>query len=183
MDYSLSITRCDWRGICYDQRRARNNLLRLLATAIAIGRLGVSSANFDKRKTWRTVPAVWSQNATLQVDLPGRLSVHRMSGSALRFGYIFACGGSAQCRHQLGPFMELEIRDLRLFFFFLPLAFFILTIIVRVAPFVLPPRLYVGKRPSAITKLNSRRNLGRQVRSSLWQPPATCCRQPNVLLF
>jgi len=49
---------------------------------------------------------------------------------------------------------ELGIRDLRLFFFFLPLAFFILTIIVRVAPFVVPPRLYAGKRPSAVTKLD-----------------------------
>jgi hypothetical protein len=49
---------------------------------------------------------------------------------------------------------ELGIRDLRLFFFFLPLAFFILTIIVRVAPFVVPPRLYAGKPPSVITKLD-----------------------------
>jgi uncharacterized paraquat-inducible protein A len=46
------------------------------------------------------------------------------------------------------------IRDIRLFFFYLPLGFFILTLMVRVAPFLVPPRLYVGKPPSAITKLD-----------------------------
>jgi len=48
---------------------------------------------------------------------------------------------------------ELGIRDLGLFFFFLPLAYFILTLMVRVAPFLVPPLLYAGK-PSAITKLD-----------------------------
>jgi hypothetical protein len=48
---------------------------------------------------------------------------------------------------------ELGIRDLRLFFFLLPLGFLILTLIVRAAPFVVPPRLYIGK-PSVITKLD-----------------------------
>jgi len=41
-----------------------------------------SNANAHRRKTWRAVPAVWSPKATLQVALSGRLSVHRMSGSA-----------------------------------------------------------------------------------------------------
>ena len=49
---------------------------------------------------------------------------------------------------------EVGIRDIRLFFFFLPLAYFILTLFVRVAPFVSPPRLYAGKPPSVITKLD-----------------------------
>jgi hypothetical protein len=49
---------------------------------------------------------------------------------------------------------ELGIRDLRLFLFYLPLGFLILTLMVRVAPFLVPPRLYVGKPPSAITKLD-----------------------------
>ena len=48
---------------------------------------------------------------------------------------------------------ELGIRDLRLFLFYLPLGFLILTVMVRVAPFVVRPRIYVGK-PSAITKLD-----------------------------
>jgi hypothetical protein len=48
---------------------------------------------------------MWAQNATLQVALSGRLSVYPVSGSAPRFGYIFTCSGSAQCRHQLGPLM------------------------------------------------------------------------------
>jgi hypothetical protein len=48
---------------------------------------------------------------------------------------------------------ELGIRDLWLFLFCLPLGFLVLTLIVRAAPFVLPPRLYVGK-PSSITKLD-----------------------------
>ena len=45
------------------------------------------------------------------------------------------------------------IRDLRLFLFCLPLGFLILTVVVRVAPLVVVPRLYVGK-PSVITKLD-----------------------------
>jgi hypothetical protein len=49
---------------------------------------------------------------------------------------------------------ELGIRDIRLFFLFLPLAYFILTLFVRVAPFVLPPRLYAGKPQSVITNLD-----------------------------
>jgi hypothetical protein len=53
----------------------------------------------------------------------------------------------------LAVLWELGIHDLRLFFFFLPLAYFILTLMVRVAPFVVPPRLYAGK-PSVITKLD-----------------------------
>jgi hypothetical protein len=48
---------------------------------------------------------------------------------------------------------ELGIRDLRLFLFYLPVGFLILTLMVRVAPFVVPPHLYVGK-PSVITKLD-----------------------------
>jgi hypothetical protein len=48
---------------------------------------------------------------------------------------------------------ELGVRDLRLFLFYLPIGFLILTIMVRVAPFFVRPRLYVGK-PSAITKLD-----------------------------
>jgi|SRR5260370_15146427 len=47
----------------------------------------------------------------------------------------------------------LGIRDLRLFLFYLPLGFVILTVVVRVAPVVVPPRLYVGK-PSVITELD-----------------------------
>jgi hypothetical protein len=47
----------------------------------------------------------------------------------------------------------LGIRDLRLFIFFLPLAFFIMTLMVRIAPFLVPPQLYAGK-PSVITKLD-----------------------------
>ena len=46
------------------------------------------------------------------------------------------------------------IRDLRLFLFYLPLGFLILTVIARVALFAVPPRLYVGKPPSVITKLD-----------------------------
>jgi hypothetical protein len=34
---------------------------------------------------------------------------------------------------------ELGIRDIRLFLFYLPLGFLILTVIARVAPFVVPP--------------------------------------------
>jgi len=49
---------------------------------------------------------------------------------------------------------KLGIRDLRLFLFYLPLGALIMTLMVRVAPFVLPPRLYVGKPPSFITKLD-----------------------------
>jgi hypothetical protein len=45
------------------------------------------------------------------------------------------------------------IRDLRLFLFYLPLGFLILTVVVRVAPFVVLPHLYVGKS-SVITKLD-----------------------------
>ncbi len=48
----------------------------------------------------------------------------------------------------------LGIRDLRLFLFCLPLGFLILTVIVRAAPFVVPPRIRLGKPPSAITKLD-----------------------------
>src|ERR1700686_3887301 len=48
---------------------------------------------------------------------------------------------------------ELGIRDLRLFLFCLPLGFLIMTLMVRVAPFLVTPRLYVGKPPSFITKL------------------------------
>jgi hypothetical protein len=45
------------------------------------------------------------------------------------------------------------IRDLRLFLFYLPVGFLILTVIVRIAPFVVPPRLNVGKpeKPGVIT--------------------------------
>jgi uncharacterized paraquat-inducible protein A len=49
---------------------------------------------------------------------------------------------------------ELGVRDLRLFLFYLPIGFLILTIMARAAPFVVPPRLYVGKPPSVITKLD-----------------------------
>jgi hypothetical protein len=48
----------------------------------------------------------------------------------------------------------LGIRDLRLLLFNLPLSFLILTVMVRVAPSVVSPRLYVGKQPSFITKLD-----------------------------
>jgi uncharacterized membrane protein YfcA len=48
---------------------------------------------------------------------------------------------------------ELGIRDLRLFLFYLPLGFVILTVVARVALLVVPPRVYVGK-PSVITKLD-----------------------------
>jgi hypothetical protein len=37
------------------------------------------------------------------------------------------------------------IRDWRLFLFYFPVGFLILTLVVRVAPFVVRPRLYVGK--------------------------------------
>jgi hypothetical protein len=47
----------------------------------------------------------------------------------------------------------LGIRDLRLFLFFLPLGFLILTFVARLAPFVVRPHLYLGK-PSAITELD-----------------------------
>ena len=77
----------------------------LLAATITIGRLGVSNANVDRRKIRRAVPAVWSQNATLQVALSRRLSVYRMSGSAPRFSCIFTCAGSTQCPRQLSPLM------------------------------------------------------------------------------
>jgi|HubBroStandDraft_6_1064221.scaffolds.fasta_scaffold835822_2 hypothetical protein len=45
------------------------------------------------------------------------------------------------------------IRDLRLFLFYFPLGFLILTAMVRIAPFVVPPRLYVGKpgNPAVLT--------------------------------
>ena len=50
------------------------------------------------------------------------------------------------------------IRDFRQFLFYLllylPIGFLIFTVLVRVAPFVVPPRLYVGKPPSVITKLD-----------------------------
>jgi hypothetical protein len=48
----------------------------------------------------------------------------------------------------------LGIRDLRLFLFYLPLGFVILTVIARVAIFVVPPRIHLGKPPSVITKLD-----------------------------
>jgi uncharacterized paraquat-inducible protein A len=53
----------------------------------------------------------------------------------------------------LAIFWLLGVRDLRLFLFCIPLAFLILTLVVRVAPFVIRPRLYAG-RPSSITKLD-----------------------------
>jgi hypothetical protein len=49
---------------------------------------------------------------------------------------------------------ELGIRDARLLLFCLPLGFIIMMVMVRTAPFVVPPRLYLGKQPSAITKLD-----------------------------
>jgi uncharacterized paraquat-inducible protein A len=52
----------------------------------------------------------------------------------------------------------LGIRELGLFLFCsplcLPLGVLVMTLMVRVAPFVVPPRLYLGKPPSAITKLD-----------------------------
>ena len=53
----------------------------------------------------------------------------------------------------LAVLWELGIRDFWLVVFFLPLGFLILTLVARAAPFVLPPRLRVG-RPGAITKLD-----------------------------
>src|SRR2546422_5450416 len=47
-----------------------------LAATITIGRLGVSNANADRKGRWHAVPAVWPPNATLQVALSGRLSMH-----------------------------------------------------------------------------------------------------------
>lgn len=44
-------------------------------------------------------------------------------------------------------------RDVRLLLFYLPLGFLILTIVVRLAPFVVPPRLQLGK-PTAFTRLD-----------------------------
>jgi hypothetical protein len=46
---------------------------------------------------------------------------------------------------------ELGIRDLRFFLFYLPVGFLVLTIMVRVAPFVVAPRLYVGKLTATTT--------------------------------
>jgi hypothetical protein len=50
------------------------------------------------------------------------------------------------------------IRDFRQFLFssllYFPITFLILSVLVRVAPFVVPPRLYIGKPPSVITKLD-----------------------------
>jgi hypothetical protein len=40
---------------------------------------------------------------------------------------------------------EVGIHVLWLFLFCLPVGFVILTVMVRVAPFLVPPRLYVGK--------------------------------------
>jgi len=101
MVQSLSTTRYDWR----DTGCPRKDPIRLLAGTITIGRLGVSNASADRRKTWRAVPAVWSPNAMLQVALSGRLSLYPMSGSAPRFGCIFACAGSDQRLRQFSPLM------------------------------------------------------------------------------
>jgi hypothetical protein len=48
---------------------------------------------------------------------------------------------------------ELGVRDLRLLLFYLPVGFLILTVMVRVAPFVVAPRLYVGE-VSGTTRLH-----------------------------
>lgn len=49
---------------------------------------------------------------------------------------------------------ECGIKDLWLFILLLPVGFLLLTLIVRAAPFVVPPRLHAGKPPTAITKLD-----------------------------
>src|SRR5260370_39122682 len=78
---------------------------RAIRPTITIGRSDVSNARADRRNTWRAVPAVWSQNATLEVALAGRLAVHPMSGSAPRLDCRLPGAGSAPCPHQPGGLM------------------------------------------------------------------------------
>ena len=46
------------------------------------------------------------------------------------------------------------IRDVRLLLFYLPLGFLILTVVVRLAPLVVPPGLQLGKPTTGITRLD-----------------------------